>query len=76
MSLGTIIHAGLTRPTRLITALVLMGGGARIPIEGRAHGWTIASVHLAAFDPDLRYQLALSALDGKYNSIRTALRTQ
>jgi NTE family protein len=29
MSLGTIIHAGLTRPTRLITALVLMGGGAR-----------------------------------------------
>jgi endonuclease/exonuclease/phosphatase family metal-dependent hydrolase len=25
---------------------------ARIPIEGRAHGWTIASVHLAAFDPD------------------------
>jgi NTE family protein len=29
MSLGTIIHAGLTRPTRLITRLVLMGGGAR-----------------------------------------------
>jgi endonuclease/exonuclease/phosphatase family metal-dependent hydrolase len=25
---------------------------ARIPIEGREHGWTIASVHLAAFDPD------------------------
>jgi endonuclease/exonuclease/phosphatase family metal-dependent hydrolase len=25
---------------------------ARIPIEGQAHGWTIASVHLAAFDPD------------------------
>jgi endonuclease/exonuclease/phosphatase family metal-dependent hydrolase len=25
---------------------------ARIPIDGRAHGWTIASVHLAAFDPD------------------------
>lgn len=25
---------------------------ARLPIEGRAHGWTIASVHLAAFDPD------------------------
>lgn len=29
MSLGTIIHAGLTRPTRMIHALVLMGGGAR-----------------------------------------------
>jgi NTE family protein len=29
MSLGTVIHAGLTRPSRLITALVLMGGGAR-----------------------------------------------
>ncbi|MBC5764059.1 patatin-like phospholipase family protein [Ramlibacter albus] len=29
MSLGTIIHAGLTRPTRTIVALVLMGGGAR-----------------------------------------------
>lgn len=29
MSLGTIIHAGLTRPTRPIHALVLMGGGAR-----------------------------------------------
>lgn len=25
---------------------------ARIPIESREHGWTIASVHLAAFDPD------------------------
>jgi endonuclease/exonuclease/phosphatase family metal-dependent hydrolase len=25
---------------------------ARLPIEGRAHGWTVASVHLAAFDPD------------------------
>ena len=29
MSLGTIIHAGLVRPTRLLRALVLMGGGAR-----------------------------------------------
>lgn len=29
MSLGTIIHAGLTRPDRPIHALVLMGGGAR-----------------------------------------------
>ncbi|MBI5275005.1 MAG: patatin-like phospholipase family protein [Burkholderiales bacterium] len=29
MSLGTVIHAGLTRPSRIITALVLMGGGAR-----------------------------------------------
>ncbi|HJS80004.1 MAG TPA: endonuclease/exonuclease/phosphatase family protein [Vitreimonas sp.] len=25
---------------------------ARMPIEGSEHGWTIASVHLAAFDPD------------------------
>ena len=25
---------------------------ARIPIDGAAHGWTVASVHLAAFDPD------------------------
>jgi endonuclease/exonuclease/phosphatase family metal-dependent hydrolase len=25
---------------------------ARIPIAGRERGWTIASVHLAAFDPD------------------------
>ncbi len=29
MSLGTIIHAGLTRPSRPVHALVLMGGGAR-----------------------------------------------
>ena len=29
MSLGTIIHAGMARPTRLVRALVLMGGGAR-----------------------------------------------
>jgi NTE family protein len=29
MSLGTVIHAGLVRPSRLVTALVLMGGGAR-----------------------------------------------
>jgi endonuclease/exonuclease/phosphatase family metal-dependent hydrolase len=25
---------------------------ARIPIQGRTHGWTIVSVHLAAFDAD------------------------
>lgn len=25
---------------------------ARIPMQGSAHGWTVASVHLAAFDPD------------------------
>ncbi|MEZ5961035.1 MAG: hypothetical protein R3C30_11510 [Hyphomonadaceae bacterium] len=25
---------------------------ARIPIEGAENGWTVASVHLAAFDPD------------------------
>ena len=29
MSLNTIIHAGLTRPSRPVHALVLMGGGAR-----------------------------------------------
>lgn len=29
MSLGTIINAGLTRPSRTVHALVLMGGGAR-----------------------------------------------
>ncbi|MES2631701.1 MAG: patatin-like phospholipase family protein [Pseudomonadota bacterium] len=29
MSLGTIIHAGLVRPSRPVHALVLMGGGAR-----------------------------------------------
>jgi NTE family protein len=29
MSLSTIIHAGLTRPSRQVHALVLMGGGAR-----------------------------------------------
>ncbi|HSI55219.1 MAG: patatin-like phospholipase family protein [Ramlibacter sp.] len=29
MSLSTIIHAGLTRPSRLMHGLVLMGGGAR-----------------------------------------------
>ena len=29
MSLSTIIDAGMTRPSRPIRALVLMGGGAR-----------------------------------------------
>jgi flagellar basal-body rod protein FlgB len=31
---------------------------------------------LIASETGLRYQLALNALDGKYNSLRTALRTQ
>ncbi len=31
---------------------------------------------LIATETGLRYQLALNALDGKYNSLRTALRTQ
>src|SRR3954468_2835842 len=29
MSLGTIIHSGLVRPSRIVHGLVLMGGGAR-----------------------------------------------
>ncbi|MDB5861639.1 MAG: Esterase of the alpha-beta hydrolase superfamily-like protein, partial [Ramlibacter sp.] len=29
MSLGTIIHSGLVRPSRIVRGLVLMGGGAR-----------------------------------------------
>jgi predicted acylesterase/phospholipase RssA len=29
MSLSTVIHTGLVRPSRPIHALVLMGGGAR-----------------------------------------------
>ena len=46
MSLGTIIHAGLTRPDRPVHALVLMGGGARTAYQvGRAAG---AGGHAAA----------------------------
>jgi NTE family protein len=36
MSLSTLIHAGLVRPTEPLTALVLMGGGARTAYQAGA----------------------------------------
>jgi NTE family protein len=36
MTLSTLIHAGLTRPTKPLTALVLMGGGARTAYQAGA----------------------------------------
>ena len=36
MTLSTLIHAGLTRPTHPLTALVLMGGGARTAYQAGA----------------------------------------
>ncbi len=36
MTLSTLIHAGLTRPTQALTALVLMGGGARTAYQAGA----------------------------------------
>lgn len=48
MSLGTIIHAGLVRPTRLVTALVLMGGGARTAYQA---GVLKAVAHMLRLQP-------------------------
>ena len=46
MSLGTIIHGGLVRPSRLIRGLVLMGGGARTAYQAGVLGAVCAMLRL------------------------------
>ena len=46
MSLGTIIHSGLVRPSRIVTGLVLMGGGARTAYQVGVLGAVCAMLRL------------------------------
>jgi NTE family protein len=46
MSLGTIIHSGLVRPSRLVHGLVLMGGGARTAYQVGVLGAICAMLRL------------------------------
>ncbi len=46
MSLGTIIHSGLVRPSRLVRGLVLMGGGARTAYQVGVLGAVCAMLRL------------------------------
>ncbi len=53
-----------------------MVGRSLEPTNTNGNNVNLDAETLIATETGLRYQLALSALDGKYNSIRTALRTQ
>jgi flagellar basal-body rod protein FlgB len=46
------------------------------PTNTNGNNVNLDSETVIATETGLRYQLALNALDGKYNSLRTALRTQ
>jgi NTE family protein len=46
MSLGTIIHSGLVRPSRIVHGLVLMGGGARTAYQVGVLGAVCAMLRL------------------------------
>jgi NTE family protein len=61
MSLGTIINAGLTRPTRLVRALVLMGGGARTAYQV---GVLKALADLLRLQPDMPDRFPFQVLVG------------
>jgi NTE family protein len=52
MTLSTLIHAGLTRPTKPLAALVLMGGGARTAYQAGALQAIGAMLKLQTNAPD------------------------
>ena len=68
MSLGTIIHACLTRPDRSIRALVLMGGGARTAYQVGVLQATAAMLALQRdHDPGFPFQVLVGTSAGALN---------
>ena len=63
-----------------MSSLPSIDGGSTLrslePTNTNGNNVNLDAETLIATETGLRYQLALNALDGKYNSIRTALRTQ
>jgi NTE family protein len=71
MSLSTIIHAGLTRPSRPIHALVLMGGGARTAyqvgvLQALAAILELQGEHASAFPFQVLVGTSAGALNAAY----------
>jgi len=71
MSLSTIIHAGLTRPSRPIHALVLMGGGARTAyqvgvLQAMASMLKLQAPHSSAFPFQVLVGTSAGALNAAY----------
>jgi NTE family protein len=71
VSLSTIIHAGLTRPSRPIHALVLMGGGARTAyqvgvLQAMASMLKLQSQHSSAFPFQVLVGTSAGALNAAY----------
>ena len=64
--------SGGERPT---TAQALVARSLE-PTNTNGNNVNLDSETVMATETGLRYQLALTALDGKYNGLRTALRTQ
>jgi NTE family protein len=80
MTLSTLIHAGLVRPSEPLTALVLMGGGARTAyqagaLKALAHMLQAASPPGAAA-PKLPFQLLIGTSAGALNATFLAARAQ
>jgi NTE family protein len=68
MSLGTIIHAGLTRPDRPVRALVLMGGGARTAYQVGVLQATAAMLALQSdHEPGFPFQVLVGTSAGALN---------
>jgi NTE family protein len=68
MSLGTVIHAGLVRPSRIISALVLMGGGARTAYQVGVLQAVAAMLRLQPERPDkFPFQILVGTSAGAIN---------
>ncbi|MBS7807982.1 patatin-like phospholipase family protein [Variovorax sp. PCZ-1] len=72
MTLSTLIHAGLVRPTKPRTALVLMGGGARTAYQAgalKALGQMLSSAQpQGAPAPKMPFQLLVGTSAGALNA--------
>ncbi|MBG9389223.1 patatin-like phospholipase family protein [Caenimonas aquaedulcis] len=67
MSLSTIIHAGLTRPSRVLHGLVLMGGGARTAYQVGVLQALGAMLELGATPPPFPFQVLVGTSAGALN---------
>lgn len=75
MSLETVIHAGLTRPARLVHALVLMGGGARTAYQAGVLQATAAMLRLQPQQPGrFPFQVLVGTSAGALNAAFLASR--
>ena len=69
------LRGALANGENLASAMAVVARSLE-PTNTNGNNVNLDSETIIATETGLRYQLALNALDGKYNTLRTALRTQ